>query len=101
MLRRPARSSRARATWLVGAVALAPPLAVGGFVRQRAEPAELGQRLLSQVLERVDRFAVDSSLRDALYGKAARGLVEQLGDPYASLFSPRELATFTREEIGS
>jgi carboxyl-terminal processing protease len=95
------RRPRARAaTWLVGAAALALPLAVGGFVRQVDDPPN-GARLLTQVLERVDRFAVDSTSREALYEKAARGLVEQLGDPYADLFSPKELAAFTREEIGN
>ncbi|HEX6631076.1 MAG TPA: S41 family peptidase, partial [Gemmatimonadaceae bacterium] len=95
------RRPRARAaTWVVGAAALALPLAVGGFVRQAGDPPG-GARLLTQVLERVDRFAVDSQSREALYEKAARGLVDQLGDPYADLFSPRELAEFTREEIGN
>lgn len=81
------------------AAALALPLLVGGFV-QRAPDAGAAQ-LLSQVLERVSRFAVDSTDEDVLYEKAARGLLAGIGDPYAALFSPEELATFNREEIGN
>lgn len=83
-----------------GAVALLLPVLAGGFVQQTGE-GRTGPRLFAQVLERVERFAVDSAAQDALYEKAARGLVAQIGDPYADLFSPAELAEFTREEIGN
>ena len=83
-----------------GAAALLIPVLVGGFVQQTAKDRS-GPQLFAQVLERVERFAVDSVSQDALYEKAARGLVEQIGDPYADLFSPAELAEFNREEIGN
>jgi len=38
---------------------------------------------------------------DELYVKAARGLVHELGDPYADLYSPAELKTFLRNGIGN
>ena len=83
------------------ATVLALPLAIGGFAQAPTGQPPAESRLFAQVLERVGLFAVDSVSRTDLYEKAARGLVAQLGDPYASLLSPAELATFTREEIGN
>ena len=102
---RPTRPSRlVRPLLVAGLAAVALPLAVGAFM-QPAAGAVGGPRdpalIFGQVLERVSRFAVDSTSDHALYEKAARGLLAELGDPYADLFSPEELATFTREEIGN
>ena len=83
------------------ATVLALPIAIGGFAQAPTRQPPTESRLFAQVLERVGLFAVDSVSRTDLYEKAARGLVEQLGDPYASLLSPAELATFTREDIGN
>ena len=83
------------------ATVLALPIAIGGFAQAPTRQPPTESRLFAQVLERVGLFAVDSVSRTDLYEKAARGLVEQLGDPHASLLSPAELATFTREEIGN
>lgn len=57
-------------------------------------------RLLAEVLERVSNQYVDSISRDSLFVQTARGLISQLGDPYAQLFSPEELAAFSRNTIG-
>ena len=43
---------------------------------------------------------VDSLSEAALYERAARGLVSQLDDPYAALYSPDELRAFTQETYG-
>ncbi|HEX5830696.1 MAG TPA: S41 family peptidase, partial [Gemmatimonadaceae bacterium] len=85
--------------WLLAAVLLLPA-AAGGFVRQHRE-ALVGARLFAEVLGRVQRDGLDSLRTDALYEHAARGMVEQLGDPYAELYSPQELARFTRDQLGN
>lgn len=63
----------------------------------RANPANL----FSQVLELVSRTALDSLPTDVIFEKAARGLITQLGDPYASLLSPEDLARFQRNTLGN
>ncbi len=57
--------------------------------------------LFSQVLDLVSRTALDSLPADAIFEKAAKGLVAQLNDPYASLLSPDDLARFQRNAIGN
>jgi carboxyl-terminal processing protease len=73
---------------LVAAGVLARPM-----VRQRAD-------LFEEVFSLVRERSVDSLGSDALYEKAARGLVHSLGDPYAELYSREELASFNREALG-
>lgn len=97
----PPRRGAAGRIWLAAIpAALLLPVVIGGFVAHDPASAD-GARLFAQVVERVERFAVDSVAGDALYEKAARGMVDQLGDPYAELFSPAELASFSREAIGN
>ena len=43
---------------------------------------------------------VDSVGQNALYEKAARGLVHELNDPYSVLFTPKELAAFDQQTGG-
>lgn len=62
--------------------------------------SSLPGRLLGEVIERITTNYVDSVSRDSVFIKAARGLISQLGDPYAQLFSPAELASFARNTIG-
>jgi carboxyl-terminal processing protease len=88
---------RMRRIAVVGAL-LGLPLAVGAFLRQGPQPAD-GARLFSQVLQRIEDNAVDSLSRNAIYEKAARGLVKNLKDPYADLYSPEELASFQRNTL--
>jgi carboxyl-terminal processing protease len=72
---------------------LALPLAVSAFVVQ--ERATLSSaRLFDQVLTLVNERFVDSLGNRDLYEKAARGLVEQLNDPYSELYTPKQLEAF-------
>jgi carboxyl-terminal processing protease len=86
---------RTRPTLLLLAAA---PLVVAGVIAARpvTHRADLFQEVFSLVRER----SVDSLSTDALYEKAARGLVHSLGDPYAELYSRDELASFNRESLG-
>ncbi len=64
-------------------------------------PQRDGARLLDQVMARLQREAIDSISQEEIYERAARGLVRQIDDPYAALFSPAELARFSRESLGN
>jgi carboxyl-terminal processing protease len=65
----------------------------------RSDPA--GRWLLEAVIERVQSQSLDTAVAGNAYEKAARGLLEELDDPYAELFSPTELNSFQRETIGN
>ncbi|MFN0177703.1 MAG: S41 family peptidase [Gemmatimonadales bacterium] len=80
------------------AIALALPLVGGAFLLQSRQPAD-GARLFSQVLQRIEENAVDSIARAAIFERAARGLLKNLNDPYADLYSPEELASFQRNTL--
>ena len=81
----------------IGLLLLAP-VAAGAFLVQSKEPLD-GARLFAQVLQRIEDSAVDSVSRNALYEKAARGLIKNLRDPYADIYSPEELASFNRNTL--
>jgi carboxyl-terminal processing protease len=88
---------RLRTVALAGALAL--PLAFGGFLLAGRRGHD-GAQMFDQVLGLVqDRF-VDTLPSDALYEKAARGLVTQLRDPYSELFSPKQQARFKQQSTG-
>ena len=87
-----------RRYWLSAATLIVLPLAAGAFLQQSKEPQD-GARLFSQVLQRIEENAVDSISRAAIFERAARGLVKQLNDPYADLYSPEELASFQRNTL--
>ena len=88
---------RLRTTATIGALLL--PVAIGGFIIQEHATRD-GARVFDQVLSLVtDRF-VDSIDTKALYQRAARGLVQQLNDPYSELFSPKELQRFSTQSSG-
>ena len=82
------------------AVLCALPVLAGGFVLQSREGSDAA-RLFAQVFARVASHAVDSLSVDAMYEKAARGLVKNLNDPYADLYSPSQLASFSRNTLGN
>ena len=77
--------------------ALVLPTVVGGFMLQSA--VSEGGRLFEEVLTRVASFGVDAVPADSLYSLAARGLLRRIGDPYAELYSPQQLADFQRESL--
>jgi carboxyl-terminal processing protease len=78
----------------------AVPGVAGGWMLQGALPAS-GPRLFEQVVQIVGRDALGDVSRDEAYYRAARGLVDRLEDEYAELYSPEELARFSREQLGS
>ena len=82
----------------VAAAALVPVVA-SGFILQEREQRD-GARLFDQVLGLVSERFVDTVGAGALYEKAARGLVEQLQDPYSELYTPKQLAEFTQNTGG-
>jgi len=87
-------TGRRRAAILLATLALG---AVGIAARQQLD----GAHLFQAVLARVKAAGVDSLSDSTLYLKAARGLVQQLNDPYAGLYSPEQLAEFSRNTLGN
>lgn len=77
------------------------PLAVGAWALQGQAARADGSRLFAQVLRYVEQFAVDSLDNEEIFEKAARGLVKNLNDPYADLYSPEQLASFQRNTLGN
>ena len=69
------------------------PAVTGGFILQERQARE-GERLFGQVLGLVSARFVDTVGAGALYERAARGLVQELKDPYTVLFTPKDLAAF-------
>ncbi|HET6679639.1 MAG TPA: S41 family peptidase [Gemmatimonadaceae bacterium] len=90
---------KAPRTFMLSALGVLPLLAGAFVLRQEQGPD--AARLFAQVLARVSGQAVDSLTVQDLYEKAARGLVANLGDPYADLYSPDELASFNRNTLGN
>jgi carboxyl-terminal processing protease len=76
------------------------PGVAGGWIMHGMLP-ENGARLFAQVLQLVGREAIDGVSQDELYTRAARGLIDQLEDEYADLYSPQQLAAFSREQLGA
>ena len=90
-----------RAIRVAGLIALVGiPFFVAGFAIPQFLP-QSRPRLFTQVLQRLTTDALDTIPSDTLYEMAARGLVERIGDPYADLYSPEQLAAFARQQIGS
>ncbi len=70
------------------------PIVAGGFLLQEV-PVRQSARLFDQVFSIVTDRYVDSVPAASAYERAARGLVEQLDDPYSELLAPS-----AREEFG-
>ncbi|HEX5634427.1 MAG TPA: S41 family peptidase, partial [Gemmatimonadales bacterium] len=86
--------------WLAMPLVVALSVTGAGFIGYGSEHRD-GARLLDQVVTRLHREAIDSASLDDIYERAARGLVRQVDDPYAALFSPQEMARFQRESLGN
>lgn len=78
---------------------LIPGLA-GGWALRGNLP-ESGPRLFAQVLQIVGAESIADLTQDEVYRRAARGLVDRIDDEYAEIYSPEELARFSREQLGS
>ena len=91
--------SVSRIRLVVVAAVVAVPLVVGGFVVQERS-AQSGVRLFQQVASIINDRFVDSLGVGALYEKAARGLVAELKDPYAELYTPKDLEAFNQNTGG-
>jgi carboxyl-terminal processing protease len=81
------------------AAAVIVPLMAGGFVLQERETRD-GARLFDQVIGLVSQRFVDTVGVGTLYEKAARGLIEELQDPYSELYTPKQLAQFQQSTGG-
>ena len=77
----------------------AAPLFAGGWILQSRANRD-GAQLLGQVMDLVSNRFVDTVGAQALYEKAARGLVKELNDPYTELFTPKQIADFSRTTNG-
>src|SRR5690606_18613514 len=77
---------------------LVPSLA-GGFILQDRVTRD-GAVLFDQVLTLVSQRFVDTVDAGALYEKAARGLLDELKDPYSELYSPEQLKQFEQNTGG-
>lgn len=88
-----------RVTHLAAFAAVMLPLVVGAFIYQKHETVASAQ-LLDEVLRITSSRYVDSVSPDALYEKAAKGLVEELKDPYSVLFTKKEFDQFSQQTGG-
>src|SRR5690349_18380881 len=77
----------------------AVPLPAGGWIVQSRATRD-GAQLLGQVMDLVNNRFVDTVGANGLYEKAARGLVKELNDPYTELFTPKQIADFSRTTNG-
>ncbi|HRP09200.1 MAG TPA: S41 family peptidase, partial [Gemmatimonadales bacterium] len=77
------------------------PLLLGGYLLAAGGKLRTSVDLFHDVFRLVSETSVDSIPSDELYTLAARGLIRQLGDPYADLLSPEQRASFDRNSIGN
>jgi carboxyl-terminal processing protease len=89
----------ARQRTTIVAALLLIPIVAGGFLLQEPPP-RANARLFEQVLSLVSRQYVDTVAAGELMSRAARGLVNELHDPYTELFSPTESEEFARGTNG-
>lgn len=75
------------------------PMVAGGFLLQGGS-ARSTPRLFDQVLSIVANRYVDSIQGNAIFEKAARGLVRELNDPYSELLAPKANEDFNRNVGG-
>jgi carboxyl-terminal processing protease len=94
------RLGRWQRSIMVGAAIIAIPLAFGAL-RRSGSADRNGATVLGQVFQIVTQRAIDSLPEDSLYIRAARGLVNSLDDPYASLYNRKESEDFMRNAIGN
>jgi carboxyl-terminal processing protease len=76
------------------------PAVVGGFMLQGQQSRAEGIRLFNNVVELVSQRFVDTVNTADLYEKAARGLLQELNDPYTELLTPKERTVFATRTGG-
>jgi carboxyl-terminal processing protease len=81
------------------ATLLLVPIVAGGFLLQEP-PVRASALLFDQVLSLVRNAYVDSLPSNAMFEKAATGLVRELNDPYSELLPPKESELFNRNTGG-
>jgi carboxyl-terminal processing protease len=72
-----------------------------GAVLASAKQQNANERLFSDVLSIVSKRYIDPIDSSQLMEKAAVGLLDQLSDPYAHLYMPKELDEFTQQHQGN
>ena len=70
------------------------PAVVGGFMLQGQQSGPEGLRVFRSVVELVSARFVDTVTTADLYEKAARGLLQELNDPYTELLTPKDRVAF-------
>ncbi|HET7025373.1 MAG TPA: S41 family peptidase [Gemmatimonadales bacterium] len=85
--------------WLISLLVLTPLGTAAVLVHAHRSPA--GPWLVEQVMERIATQSIDTATTSNIYEKTARGLIDQMDDAYAELYSPEQLQAFQRETIGN
>jgi len=83
---------------LIGMAAVAVVLGIAAIGAKKTPGDAL---LLNQVIQRIRESSVDSLSDSTLLVKAARGLVYELNDPYAALYSREQWDEFIRNSLGN
>src|ERR1051325_6242662 len=90
--------SRSRKYAALAALVLIP--VVAGGLLQRSRTTSEGPLRLQQVFQLVSGKFVDTLQDNALFEKAAHGLVRELNDPYSELLSPKDMKQFSTKTDG-
>lgn len=72
--------------WLI-ALLVITPLATAAVV-VRAQHSSAGPWLVEQVMQRIATQSIDTATASNVYEKTARGLLDEMDDAYAELYSP-------------
>jgi carboxyl-terminal processing protease len=95
---------RLKRTLVAPALVAGVALATGGWLLQRDGVSHgggaTGERVFAQVLELVEREAVDARADTALYRMATKGMVDALGDPHSVYLTEDEYAKLHAQTSG-
>lgn len=80
-------------------LAVPAALIAGALIPLGAHTRTDGKSLFEEVRSRIETGAVDTLSSDEIWIRAARGLVDRLDDPYADLYSPEQIASFSRNTL--
>lgn len=89
----------------VGTIAVLPTPAMAQSVDQKLPDAENSGAVEAEVfmsaLGYIQKLHMQSYSDSTLWARALDGLIEELGDPYAAVFTPREVEEFEEETSGN